>query len=91
MIHHQQLGTTTYTRSKNLLQLIRTGAITIGGNKKLKIYGTLQCSSGKRMKTANRVFFRDEQEALQHGYRACKRCLKRNVPPLGREGLHYCL
>jgi len=78
MIHHQQLGNTPYKRSKQLLLLIQSGAITIGGNKKLKIYGTLQCSSGKRMKTENRVFFRDEAEARQAGYRACKRCMKQS-------------
>jgi methylphosphotriester-DNA--protein-cysteine methyltransferase len=53
-----------------------TSAITLGGNAKLKIYGLLSCSSGKRMKTVNRVFFQNEQEALADGYRPCGHCLR---------------
>lgn len=49
--------------------------IILGGNKKLKIYGTLQCNSGKRMKRENRVFFSSEEEALQNGFRPCGHCL----------------
>lgn len=54
---------------------IRSGAISWGGYKKAKIYGLLTCSSGKRMKVENRVFFKDEAEALQHGYRPCGHCM----------------
>ncbi|WP_255400714.1 Ada metal-binding domain-containing protein [Siphonobacter sp. SORGH_AS_0500] len=43
---------------------------------KLKIYGDLGCSSGKRMRKENRVFFHSEAEALQHYYRPCGHCLK---------------
>jgi methylphosphotriester-DNA--protein-cysteine methyltransferase len=50
--------------------------ICLGGNEKLKIYGTLHCKSGKRMKRENRVFFVDEQEAITHGYRPCGHCKK---------------
>lgn len=57
-------------------RLIRTGAIRFGGNARLKIYGLLSCSSGKRMKRANRVFFPSEDEAMQHGYRPCGHCLR---------------
>jgi len=49
--------------------------IILGGNKKLKIYGTLHCQSGKRMLRKNRVFFNSEEEALQNGYRPCGHCL----------------
>lgn len=49
--------------------------ITLGGNKKLKIYGTLHCQSGKRMLRKNRVLFNSEQEALQNDYRPCGHCL----------------
>lgn len=54
---------------------IRSGKIRLAGNKRLKIYGKLDCSSGKRMKTINRVFFGSENEALAAGYRACKKCM----------------
>jgi methylphosphotriester-DNA--protein-cysteine methyltransferase len=59
-----------------LKELIQSGDVTHGGNSKLKIYGTLACASGKRMKKQNRVFFSSEQEAEQNGYRPCGHCLR---------------
>jgi methylphosphotriester-DNA--protein-cysteine methyltransferase len=56
---------------------IKNSLITLGGNKKLKIFGLLSCASGKRMKKANRVFFESEKEAKKHGYRPCGHCMKR--------------
>jgi methylphosphotriester-DNA--protein-cysteine methyltransferase len=55
---------------------IRGKKIRFGGNRKLKIYGTLQCNSGKKMKRENRVFFSTESEAIQNGYRPCGHCMK---------------
>ena len=65
-----------FTRSRELYKLIAEGKITLGGNKKLKIYGTLNCRSGKRLKIENRVFFENEAEALTDGYRPCGGCLR---------------
>ena len=59
-----------------LLRQIKQKQINFGGNCKLKIYGTLHCASGKRMKKQNRVFFVSEKEALQQGYRPCGHCMK---------------
>jgi methylphosphotriester-DNA--protein-cysteine methyltransferase len=59
-----------------LRQEIKSRQITFAGNKCLKIYGALSCSSGKRMKKENRIFFSDELEALKAGYRPCGHCLK---------------
>lgn len=59
-----------------LQSLIRSGKITLAGNQSLKIYGLLSCSSGKRMKKENRVFFKTEREAQQLGYRPCGTCMK---------------
>ncbi|MCH5718002.1 Ada metal-binding domain-containing protein [Niabella hibiscisoli] len=56
---------------------IRKGSIAWGGNQKLKIYGLLNCASGKRMKKINRVFFASEEDALLNGYRPCGRCMSR--------------
>lgn len=56
--------------------LILTSEILFGGNTRLRIYGTLSCGSGKRMKKQNRVFFKDEKEARQHKFRPCGYCLK---------------
>jgi len=55
---------------------IRAGEINFAGNKKLKIYGLLSCSSGKKMKQENRVFFKSEKEALENKYRPCGHCMK---------------
>ncbi len=62
----------------NTLELqhaIRQHKIKFAGNLKLKIYGTLHCASGKRMKMENRVFFENEKEALSAGFRPCGHCL----------------
>lgn len=60
---------------KHTRSLIRRGIITFAGNRRLKIYGRLDCASGKRMKADNRVFFRDEAEATACGYRPCGHCM----------------
>lgn len=57
--------------------LIRDQSITVAGNRKLKIYGTLSCGSGKRMKRQNRVFFVSEKEAIEAGYRPCGHCMRK--------------
>ncbi|EHQ27121.1 Ada metal-binding domain-containing protein [Mucilaginibacter paludis] len=76
MIAHQQLGNRPLQISRKLKMLIDAGMITLGGNRKLKIYGKLNCKSGKRMKAANRVFFSSEVEAVCAGYRPCGHCMK---------------
>jgi len=55
---------------------IKNGEIVLAGNSKLKIYGRLSCSSGKRMKVKNRVFFNSKAEATQLGFRPCGHCMK---------------
>lgn len=60
----------------SLRSMLRKKEITFAGNKTLKIYGTLHCRSGKRMKKENRLFFADEAEALALGYRPCGHCMK---------------
>lgn len=75
MINHIDLGPSPFSRFMAIQKLIIKGEIRYGGNKKLKIYGTLQCKSGKRMKSTNRVFFADEQEAINAGYRPCSHCM----------------
>jgi methylphosphotriester-DNA--protein-cysteine methyltransferase len=54
---------------------VRAGEIRLAGNSKLKIYGTLNCVSGKRMNRINRVFFSSEDEAVRKGFRPCGRCM----------------
>ncbi len=62
--------------NQRLYSMIRTKEIQCAGNARLKIYGTLKCSSGKRMKKENRVFFKDGVEARAAGFRPCGNCLR---------------
>lgn len=64
------------TTDKDLQSQIKQNKIRFGGNLKLKIFGTLQCKSGKRMKKENRVFFVSESEATKNGFRPCGHCMK---------------
>jgi methylphosphotriester-DNA--protein-cysteine methyltransferase len=75
MYRHIKLGDSNFARQRALFLLIKTGKIQIADYQQHKIYGTLDCSSGKRMKIENRVFFANEQEALSDGYRPCGRCM----------------
>ena len=66
----------THINIATLRKKVRNGEICFGGNEKLKIYGTLKCKSGKRMKKENRVFFASEKEAIGLGFRPCGHCMK---------------
>ncbi len=66
----------TKINDHTLRSQIRNRSIQFGGNEKLKIYGRLGCSSGKRMKRENRVFFASEEEAVDHGFRPCGHCMR---------------
>ena len=63
-------------QDSDLRNKIKKGEICFGGNQKLKIYGTLKCKSGKRMKRENRVFFSNEDEAKENNFRPCGHCMK---------------
>jgi len=71
-----------------LRQLIDSGGIRYGGNAHLKIYGTLQCTSGKRMMCETRVFFVSEEEALALGFRPCGHCMREKYKAW-RNGIVY--
>ena len=63
-------------RDSELRKRIRQREILTGGNIKAKIYGKLNCQSGKRMKRENRIFFRSGNEAIKNGFRPCGQCLR---------------
>lgn len=45
------------------------------GSRKEKVFGRLDCSSGKKlMKAENRIFFAGWEDAIEAGYRPCKIC-----------------
>lgn len=71
MIAHTQLSPV------ELRLLIRANVLNFGGNKKLKIFGLLNCRSGKRMLRENRVFFASADEARHFGYRPCGHCMQK--------------
>ncbi len=53
---------------------------TLGGHRKLKLYGRLDCPSALRFiakgqYVQHRVFFLDEDDAIAAGYRPCAKCL----------------
>lgn len=77
MIAHSDLGDTPFARSRKLKELVDGGGIQFAGNKNLKIYGALDCSSGKRMKIVNRLLFKSENEALSMGFRPCGHCMQK--------------
>lgn len=70
MIQHSTIS------DSDLRSKIKQQEICFGGNKKLKIYGLLNCKSGKRMKRENRVFFMTEKEAIENDFRPCGHCMK---------------
>ena len=69
MLHHVSID------PQLLIRKIKNREVVFAANKKLKIYGALSCSSGKRMKKENRVFFLSEQEAINIRYRPCGHCM----------------
>ena len=75
--------TQTATLSIREIALLRQqGEFNFGGHKKLKIYGRLDCPSAKRHIAKghyvnHRVFFKNEQEAIQNGFRPCGCCMKK--------------
>ena len=71
MIRHSEIS------NEALKRKIKEKKICLGGNIKLKIYGRLNCTSGKRMKKINRVFFTSIEEAIQQGFRPCGHCMRR--------------
>jgi hypothetical protein len=53
----------------------------LGGNSKAKIYGKLECHAANRALkdgyAKHRVFFADEQTAIDCGYRPCGACMRK--------------
>ncbi|HYG39611.1 MAG TPA: Ada metal-binding domain-containing protein [Cytophagales bacterium] len=76
MIKHEALGINHFKRSRKLKHLLNQKEILFGGNINLRIYGLMSCTSGKRMKVQNRVFFKSQEEARDAGFRPCANCMK---------------
>jgi len=66
---------------------IKNREFVFAGNKNLKIYGFLNCRSGKRMKRENRIFIESEQQALESDYRPCGHCMKRKYEEWKQAGI----
>ena len=76
MVKQIAFGGNRFTQLRHIKDGMKNDEIALGGNQKLKIYGTLSCASGKRMQAENRVFFKDEEEAIAFGFRPCGHCLR---------------
>lgn len=76
MLRQSDLGDPSFAISKKLYQLIKAGKIRFAGNIPGKIYGRMNCVSGKRMKPANRIFFGSANEAKLASYRPCGHCMR---------------
>ncbi|MCZ8342450.1 MAG: hypothetical protein O9301_05420 [Leptospira sp.] len=59
-----------------IIKVIRSKKIRYAGNFNLKIYGRLDCRSGKKMKQTNRVFFQSKKDAKELGFRPCGHCMR---------------
>jgi hypothetical protein len=71
----------------------------LGGNRRLRIYGRLDCASARRALpkgyARHRVFFADEAAAIAAGYRPCGACLRERfrawkaggTPRVGEQGI----
>lgn len=70
MIEHNKLS------PRLVRSLIHNKKIAYAGNVPAKIFGKLSCSSGKRMKNKNRIFFISIDEALLAGFRPCGHCMR---------------
>ncbi len=70
MIRHSEID------NRTLQSKIKQQSLKFAGNRNLKIYGTLSCKSGNRMKKDNRVFFASEAEAISLGFRPCGHCMR---------------
>ncbi|WP_375444032.1 Ada metal-binding domain-containing protein [uncultured Fibrella sp.] len=75
MIHQTRLGATRFSQLRELVRLVGNDAVTLAGNRPGKIYGQLNCRAGKRMNARNRVFFQNQIEAVDAGFRPCAVCL----------------
>ena len=82
---HNENNTTRVSKTYTLLGADKRPYVSstpglLGGNCSTKIYGRLDCrtaiSALSRWGTKNRVFFADEQTAIEAGYRPCGSCLR---------------
>lgn len=76
MPQHDLVIKHTEISDKELRKQIKKNVIVFAGNSELKIFGRLNCSSGKRIKKQNRVFFRSAVEAVKRGFRPCGYCMR---------------
>ena len=81
MIPHLSLGKTAFSRSRQLGLLIKTIEVQLAGNSRERIYGSLDCSSGKRMKVENRGSSKPKQKALKLDTGPVRIAFPKNIEP----------
>ena len=67
---------------RNIAELKISGEVSMGGHRKYKIYGHLNCPNAakwvaKGYYVKQRVLFTNESEAIENGYRPCGCCMKK--------------
>lgn len=77
MFHMIKIQESGLARKKVLVGIKRRHPGLIAGNLKLKIYGTLNCIRGKKLKPSNQVFFSSELDAIQSEFRPCGFCMRK--------------
>lgn len=70
MIQHSEMS------GSDLHYKIFQQSIRFGLNFKLKIFRTLSCASGKKIKRENRTLFSSANEAIKKGVCSCGHCMK---------------
>lgn len=70
-------------RGNDIWPMVRRGEVRLGGHRKNKIYGRLDCRVAnqylrKGTYQNNRVLFENEGEAIRAGYRPCGACLPKH-------------
>lgn len=89
MLRHSELGKTKEARHRKVRSLIKSNAIALAGCAPAKIYGRLDCTTGKSMRFEHRVFFKNEAEAIHRGYRPCGHCMKSKYVEWKKGRLNY--
>ena len=74
------INDTRNLRGNDIWPMVRRGEVRLGGHRKNKLYGRLDCRVANQYLRRgtyqkNRVLFENEGEAIRAGYRPCGACL----------------
>ncbi len=64
-------------RPPELVKPVKKAEARLVGSSEADKYHGLDCRFAKLIKEENRVYFKDEKEAKNKGYKGCKKCVKK--------------